>query len=621
MASSSTFPLWTKILLGVIIVAVVVVSIVLLVKKEHMRFPQQPPLPNELQDFFMPIDLGEIFKNKGNDSAINQIEISAARKNTKFFSTQPLILYVKYPIVFHTNVGIIFENVTLKRSPHYQWKNYQTHTFNDSGYSSVLDSTLIYAPKVQNFKGTGNGGPYNSFTFDPDIIMLQSNCYLEGLIIGADYVQGNWPDMGMHCAQISLKGTNIVCQNVQVLEAEGEDPLMGPFGQGYVYNVDACFSISGKNCFLTNCIAQRSTYGHCIVSQGCGHCTANNVTTRGKQGGSHLPSTGNDWKSGSSIWSSSGKGQPAVNRCTSDKNIQSFGTGGSSPGIDFKPTAGSPVIPGSGWPQWTLSQDGFRTYGAGQFTCINCKAIDTRAGFQIWGPNSQCGSDVDIYNCCKNGKQPSLLINCYSSGTVAGAYQCSSPVSIQNCYAEKYYGPGIVIRSPDIIISGLTLRQQITPQSYLYNSGLITGPSLQNNPLGSDAGIYPQSGDIFIDQTGRSAPTGEISQLNLSPQSDIVVTILMKSPSLPDSNRTQIRWGNGVIRSPPKPIQHGASYEFIYIDRESLQMNCSGKTVSNYWFTKCAINLQDGQYIPPSYIGNTHAGAGNSWGDTCPHYP
>ena len=95
----------------------------------------------------------------------------------------------------------------------------------------------------------------------------------------------------------------------------------------------------------------------------------------------------------------------------------------------------------------------------------------------------------------------------------------------------------------------------------------------------------------------------------------------MKSPSLPDSNRTQIRWGNGVIRSPPKPIQHGASYEFIYIDRESLQMNCSGKTVSNYWFTKCAINLQDGQYIPPSYIGNTHAGAGNSWGDTCPHYP
>lgn len=80
----------------------------------------------------------------------------------------------------------------------------------------------------------------------------------------------------------------------------------------------------------------------------------------------------------------------------------------------------------------SLCEDGFRTYSnVGRVTLINCKAVNTRSGFEIQGP--------------KDGRSLTTLVGCEAIGCER-AYMLGSHVVTRRCKGDAKYGPLLYLR-------------------------------------------------------------------------------------------------------------------------------------------------------------------------------
>ncbi len=246
------------------------------------------------------------------------------------------------------------------------------NSFNFEGVVLEID-TSIYPDLPQ----TG----YHRFFF-----ISGSNNIIKGLTIR--YVG---PNQGTNGNCLSLWGDNNTLDEV-TLYVHGSSPygygdLLGKGGPNLVKDLkkQSGIMVGGDNCHLKRCKVITRAFGHCYYIQGAHNTVLEDCYAEG------------------------------IHRTTNEMLAEK---GGLAEVYEYKSVyenRDGRYLMTSGYSK-ALCEDGFRTYGGGgprnqntgKTTLINCTAINTRAGFEIFGPKE--GDKTELIGCTALGAERGFLL-------------------------------------------------------------------------------------------------------------------------------------------------------------------------------------------------------------------
>lgn len=218
-------------------------------------------------------------------------------------------------------------------------------------------------------------------------------------------------DKGSNGNTFSLWGENNTLENVS-LYVSGSSPygygdLLGKGGPNLVgLQKQSGFMIAGTNNTLTRCRVISRAFGHCFYIQNVEGRKTDNIRLEDCYAEGSMRSTASMLRETSGLLAGWNYRTIAENR---DGRFL--------------------VVAGY---MKALGEDGFRTYGGtGQITLLNCTAINTRAGFEINGPD--------------DGEAKTLI----DGGTALGcerAFLLGSNVNVRRSRGDTQYGPLLYLR-------------------------------------------------------------------------------------------------------------------------------------------------------------------------------
>jgi hypothetical protein len=233
-----------------------------------------------------------------------------------------------------------------------------------------------------------------------------SNNTIDGLV-----VRNTGPQQGNHGNILSVFGSGNTLTNVS-LYVSGSKPwgygdLLGKGGPNITgLQKTSGIMVTGKDNTLRRCRVISRAFGHCFYIQNHGGLTADNVRLEDCYAEGVVRSTADMLREPSGVLADLGFGTIAENR---DGR--------------FLVMAGY---------MKSLVEDGFRTYGGThRVQLINCTAVNTRAGFEVNGPDEGDGKTI------------------VDGGTALGcerAYLLGSNVLVKNSRGDTKYGPLLYLR-------------------------------------------------------------------------------------------------------------------------------------------------------------------------------
>jgi len=277
------------------------------------------------------------------------------------------------------------------------------------------DKTTRPPVPMINLKGDGNRFDFTDVVFEIDTSLYPKmpSGYLRAILFSGRHntvngltVRNAGEDRGSNGNLLSVLGDDNLMENI-TLHVFGSSPhgygdLLGKGGPNLVpLNKQSGFMIGGNHTIVRRCKVFSRAFGHCFYIQ-----KADGVVVEDCYAEGHMRAT---------------------SEMLRDTSGPAFDLGFKS--VYQNRDGRSEITPGY---MKSLSEDGFRTYGGVSHTIIrNCVAVNTRAGFEI------AGNDTD--------PDKTLVEGCIAKGCERG-YLIGSNTIVRRSRGDVLYGPLLYLR-------------------------------------------------------------------------------------------------------------------------------------------------------------------------------